>query len=194
MVETASTMLPLRTKIPEFSLPDAVSGEGVCPVDFASEQALLVMFICNHCPFVQHVIDELGQVATDYQNRGVGVIAINSNDVEAHPNDGPENMKRLAEEKGWDFPFCFDESQAVAKEFRAACTPDLFVFGTDRRLLYRGQLDDSRPGNDVPVTGDDLRAALDAALDGRAIPDTEQKPSVGCNIKWKEGNAPEYFG
>ena len=194
MVETASTMLELRTKIPEFSLPDAVSGENVGPMDFASAQALLVMFICNHCPFVKHVIDELAQVAADYQNRGASVIAINSNDVETHPNDGPEHMKKLADEKGWEFPFLFDESQEVAKEFRAACTPDLFVFGVDHRLLYRGQLDDSRPENDVPVTGADLRAALDAALDGRAIPEDEQKPSLGCNIKWKEGNAPEYFG
>ncbi len=194
MVETASTMLELRTKIPEFSLPDAVSGENVGPMDFASAQALLVMFICNHCPFVKHVIDELTQVAIDYQSRGVGVIAINSNDVETHPDDGPEHMKALAEEKGWEFPFLFDESQEVAKEFRAACTPDLFVFGVDHRLLYRGQLDDSRPNNGVPVTGGDLRAALDAALEGEAISEAEQKPSLGCNIKWKAGNAPEYFG
>lgn len=194
MVETASTMLELRTKVPEFSLPDAVNGENLGPMDFASAQALLVMFICNHCPFVKHVMDELTRIAADYQNRGVGVIAINSNSVETHPQDGPEHMKQLAEEKGWGFPFLFDASQAVAKQFRAACTPDLFVFGADHRLLYRGQLDDSRPGNDVPVTGADLRAALDAALEGRAIPEDEQKPSLGCNIKWKPGNAPEYFG
>lgn len=194
MVETASTMLQLRTKIPEFSLPDAVSGENVGPMDFASAQALLVMFICNHCPFVKHVIDELTQIAAEYQSRGVDVIAINSNSVETHPQDGPEHMKELAEEKGWEFPFLFDESQEVAKEFQAACTPDLFVFGSDHRLLYRGQLDDSRPGNDIPVTGADLRAALDAALEGKAISEAEQKPSIGCNIKWKVGNEPEYFG
>jgi peroxiredoxin len=194
MVETTSTMLQLRTKVPEFSLPDADSGENFGPMDFASAQALLVMFICNHCPFVLHVIDELTQIAAEYQNRGVDVIAINSNSVETHPQDGPEHMKELAEEKGWEFPFLFDESQEVAKEFQAACTPDLFVFGSDHRLLYRGQLDDSRPGNDVPVTGADLRAALDAALEGRAISEAEQKPSLGCNIKWTPGNEPEYFG
>lgn len=186
-------MLPLGTEIPEFALPDAVSGEIVRSSDLAGRRAALVMFLCNHCPFVRHVIDELGRVAADYGPRGVGIVAINANDVEAYPADAPGEMRRLAEEKGWAFPFLYDESQETAKTFRAACTPDFFLFDAEGRLAYRGQLDDSRPGNDVPPTGKDLRAALDAVLDGEEPPEL-QRPSLGCNIKWRPGNAPDYFG
>jgi thiol-disulfide isomerase/thioredoxin len=150
------------------------------------------MFICNHCPYVQHVKGEIGRIAAEYRPKGVGIVAINSNDITAYPDDSPENMKRLAESEGWTFPFLFDETQEVAKAFRAACTPEFYLFGPDRKLVYRGQLDDSRPRNNVPVTGRDLRAALDAVLSGRPVPE-EQTPSVGCNIKWRKGNEPEYF-
>jgi peroxiredoxin len=193
MVMTPSTMLELGTHVPEFSLVDAVSNETVTPDDFADRRALLVMFICNHCPFVKHVLDELGRLGVDYLPRGVGVVAINSNDAAGYPQDAPPNMKNLAEAEGWAFPFLFDETQEVAQAFRAACTPDFFLFDGQRRLVYRGQLDGSRPSNDVPVTGRDLRAALDAVLGGLPCPD-EQTPSVGCNIKWRPGSEPEYFG
>ena len=193
MAETPSTMLPLGTSMPHFSLPDAVSGAEVSDEDLADHPAVLVMFICNHCPFVKHVMAEIGRVAADYGERGVGIVAINSNDVARYPQDGPDRMRELARREGWDFPFLLDETQAVAQAFQAACTPDFFVFDGDRKLVYRGQLDASRPGNDVPVTGYDLRAALDAALEGRAAPDV-QVPSVGCNIKWRPGNEPAYFG
>ncbi len=193
MVRTASTMLPLGTELPRFALENAIDGRTVTPEDFAGSKAVLVMFICNHCPFVQHVLKEIGRVARDYQAEGVGVVAINSNDIDAYPQDGPEHMKRLAFSEGWGFPFLLDESQEVARTFRAACTPDFYVFDGDRKLVYRGQLDDSRPGNDVPVTGEDLRAALDAALAREEVPEEEQKPSLGCNIKWKPGNEPDYF-
>lgn len=193
MVETASTMLSLGTKVPHFALTDAVSGKTISPSDYEKNDALLVMFICNHCPFVKHVMKEIGRVASDYQPKGVGVIAINSNDVLKYPADSPENMKKLAKAEGWAFPFCYDETQQVAKEFHAACTPDFYVFGKDRTLVYRGQLDDSRPSLNVPVTGKDLRRALDLALEGKATPEDEQKPSMGCNIKWKKGNEPDYF-
>lgn len=193
MVATPSTMLSLGTEVPEFALVNAVDGRTVSPADFADAKALLVMFICNHCPYVRHVQDELGSVAQDYMPKGIAVIAINSNDIDAYPQDAPEHMRLLAQEKGWEFPFVFDESQEVAKRFKAACTPDFFLYDRDRRLVYRGQLDDSRPGNDAPVTGRDLRAALDAVLAGESV-SSDQKPSIGCNIKWKPGNAPEYFG
>ncbi len=192
MVAVASTMLPLGTPIPDFKLPNAVDGRMVSPADFEDCKALLVMFLCNHCPYVQHVKAEIGRIAAEYQPKGVGIIAINSNDVTAYPDDSPENMKRLAQSEGWTFPFLFDESQEVAKAFRAACTPEFYLFGPDRRLVYRGQLDDSRPRSNVPVTGRDLRAALDAVLSGRPVPE-EQVPSVGCNIKWRKGNEPDYF-
>ena len=192
MVAVPSTMLPLGTTVPEFSLTDAVSGKTCCPGDLAHADALLVMFICNHCPFVKHVQDELGEVAREYQPRGVAVIAINSNDLEKYPQDGPDHMKALAERQAWEFPFLLDETQEVAKAFKAACTPDFYVFDADRRLVYRGQLDDSRPGNDVPVSGGDLRAALDAVLAGDPVA-IDQTGSIGCNIKWKPGNEPEYF-
>lgn len=193
MAETPSTMLPLGTPVPAFQLVDSVSDRQVTEKDVDGSRALLVMFICNHCPFVKHVVGELGRLGEDYLSRGVGIVAINSNDVRLYPQDGPQRMKELAEREGWGFPFLLDDTQEVAKAFRAACTPDFFLFGGDGRLAYRGQLDDSRPGNGRPVTGSDLRAALDAVLEGRPIPEP-QVPSVGCNIKWKPGNAPNYYG
>ncbi len=193
MVATPSTMLPLGTPIPDFSLRNAVDGRSVSPAEYANARALLVMFICNHCPFVKHVKGELGRLARSYAPKGVGIVAINSNDLDKYPQDGPEHMKHLAREEGWSFPFLVDESQEVAHAFRAACTPDLFLFDGNGRLVYRGQLDDSRPGNAIPVTGHDLRAAIEAVLAGKPVP-ADQKPSVGCNIKWKPGREPAYFG
>lgn len=193
MVATPSTMLLLGTQVPEFSLPNAVDDRAVSPKDLAGKPALLVMFICNHCPFVQHVKEELGRLAVDYQPKGVGVVAVNSNDLGGYPQDAPEHMKELAQAERWQFPFVMDETQDVAKAFKAACTPDFFLFDNDQRLVYRGQLDGSRPGNDIPVTGRDLRAALDAVLAGEPV-SSEQQPSLGCNIKWKPGNEPDYFG
>jgi thiol-disulfide isomerase/thioredoxin len=192
MAKTPSTMLKLGTPLPAFSLTDAVTG-GEFSNAQATGKATLVMFICNHCPFVKHVMDELGRLGNAYAGKGVSVFAINSNDVAAHPDDAPEHMKSLAESREWRFPFLFDESQETAKAFHAACTPDFFVFDANRKLAYRGQLDDSRPGNGVEVSGRDLRAALDAVLSGGPAPE-EQRPSVGCNIKWKADNAPVYFG
>ncbi len=191
MALTPSSMLALGTQAPEFMLPNAVDGSSVSLADFKGKPALLVMFICNHCPYVQHVQKELGRLAADYIPRGLGVVAINSNSQETHPQDGPENMKALASDEGWAFPFLFDDSQTVAKAYRAACTPDFFLFDSDQRLVYRGQLDDSRPGNLIPVSGKDLRGAVDAVLAGSPV-QVEQKPSVGCNIKWKPGNEPSY--
>jgi len=193
MVATPSTMLQLGTPIPDFALPNVVDGRKVTPRDFEGKRALLVMFICNHCPFVKHVKDELTRLGRDYLSRDVGIVAINSNDVAKYPDDGPEQMKALALAEGWRFPFLLDEAQSVARAFKAACTPDFFVFDGEGRLAYRGQLDASRPRNDVPVTGADLRAALDAVLGGDPVP-AEQAPSLGCNIKWKPGNEPDYFG
>ncbi|MDP2576803.1 MAG: thioredoxin family protein [Gemmatimonadota bacterium] len=188
-----STMLPLGSDAPAFELTNAVDGKTVSlGKDYDSAPALLVMFICNHCPFVIHVRDELGRVAADYMPKGLAVVAINSNSIESHPQDGPENMKRLAIQEGWEFPFLFDETQEVAKAYKAACTPDLFLFDGDCKLLYRGQLDDSRPSNAIPVTGHDLRAAIEDVLAGAPV-SIDQKPSVGCNIKWKRGNEPEYW-
>jgi peroxiredoxin len=191
MAATASTMLALGTTAPAFTLND-LAGKAVSLEDFRDAPAVLVMFICNHCPFVVHVRHELVRVARDYQARGVAVIAINSNDPVAYPDDSPERMRQQASEHGYTFPYLFDADQSVAKAYRAACTPDFFVFDRSRRLTYRGQLDDSRPSNGQPVTGKDLRAALDAALDGRPPP-SEQRPSIGCNIKWQPGNAPDYY-
>ena len=192
MVATPSTMLELGTPLPQFALPNAVDGSTITSEDFADRKALLVMFICNHCPFVKHVLQELTRLADDYLPREVGVVAINSNDVEKYPDDAPELMATLARREGWRFPFLFDETQEVAKSLKAACTPDFFLFGSDGALVYRGQLDPSRPGNDVPATGADLRAALDATLADRPVPEP-QIPSIGCNIKWRPGNEPEYF-
>jgi thiol-disulfide isomerase/thioredoxin len=193
MVATPSTMLPLGTTIPGFSLADVVSGRIVTDADMVDGSASLVMFICNHCPFVKHVMAELGRLGDDYLPRGVRIAAINSNDVETHPQDDPENMRELAAARGWKFPFLFDQDQKVAKEFKAACTPDFYVFDGPGRLVYRGQLDGSRPNNSVAVTGNDLRGALDAVLSGSPVPE-QQVPSLGCNIKWKPGNQPDYFG
>lgn len=192
MAATPSTMLPLGTAAPAFDLPDSVSGRRVNLEDFAG-RPLLVMFICNHCPFVKHVRAELARIGAEYAGRGVGVVAICSNDAAKYPDDGPDKMRAEAASAAYGFPYLYDEAQGVAKAYRAACTPDFYVFGRDHRLLYRGQLDDSRPGNGLPVTGRDLRAALDAALGGKPAPEP-QMPSIGCNIKWRAGNAPEYYG
>ena len=191
MVQTASDMLPLGTQAPDFHLPDAVSGKICCLADFADKPLLLVMFLSNHCPFVVHVRGELGRLAIDYQD-SVATVAIAASDLSTHPQDGPEPMRELALDLHWTFPYLFDETQQTARAYHAACTPDFFLFGDSRRLIYRGQLDGSRPSNTIPVTGEDLRAAIDAALEGKP-PLAEQKPSLGCNIKWKPGNEPEYF-
>lgn len=191
MVKTNSQMLPLGTRAPDFSLPDA---DGVLhALDDAGEaDAWLIMFICNHCPFVKHVRDELARLGNDYLPRNVGVFAINSNDFDKHPDDNPARMKEEGKAAGYRFPYLVDKDQSVAKAYHAACTPDFYVFDADRRLVYRGQLDDSRPSNDKPVDGRDVRKALDAILDGKSVPD-DQRPSIGCNIKWRDGNAPTYF-
>jgi len=193
MVETASTMMALGTGMPSFSLTDARSGEVVDSDDVAGDRATLVMFLCNHCPYVQHVKEEIARLARDYGDRGVGIVGIVSHDAENYPQDAPDKMKEAGEAWGWDFPYLFDETQEVAKEYGAACTPDFFLFDDDGELAYRGQLDGARPGNPEPVTGEDLRAALDTVLAGEAVPE-DQKPSSGCNIKWKPGNEPDYFG
>ncbi len=192
MVRTASTMLPLGTSAPDFSLPDT-AGRTVSLADFKDSPALLVIFMCNHCPYVQHVADGLAKLAKDYQQRGVAVVGINSNDTATHPDDSPAKMADEVRQRGYTFPYLFDETQQVAKAYRAACTPDFFLFDSQRKLVYRGQMDDSRPQSGVPVTGQDLRRALDAVLARAPVPEP-QKPSLGCNIKWKPGNEPEYFG
>jgi peroxiredoxin len=192
VTRTPSTMLSLGTQAPHFRLPDTTAGgKEVALSDFEAAPALLVAFICNHCPFVQHVAGELAALSRDLPARGVAMVAISSNDVAAYPADSPEAMAEEAARQGWAFPYLYDESQEVAHAYRAACTPDLFLFDGDRRLVYRGQLDASRPGNGLPVTGADLRAAVDAVLAGRPI-DEDQRPSLGCNIKWKPGNEPDY--
>ncbi len=192
MVMTPSTMLSLGTPAIDFSLPDT-DGKTVSLSDFEGSKALLVMFICNHCPFVKHVRSGLAALCSEYQGKRVGIVGVNSNDVETHPDDSPAMMKREKAEVGYTFPYLFDATQETARAYRAACTPDFYLFDADRKLVYRGQMDDSRPGNGIPVTGKDLRAALDAVLAGRR-PHAEQRPSIGCNIKWKKGNEPEYFG
>ncbi len=189
MALTESTMLALGTAAPEFALRDTVSNRSISVAAFEGKKALLVMFICNHCPFVKHVIDELTRLGNDYAGESVGIVAISANDIVTHPDDSPEKMRDLAETLGWRFPYCYDESQQTARAYSAACTPDFFVFDSDRKLAYRGQLDDSRPENDRPVTGRDLRAALDAVKAGEPV-GSDQRPSVGCNIKWKAGNEP----
>ncbi|HYA47302.1 MAG TPA: thioredoxin family protein [Burkholderiales bacterium] len=188
MPATPSTMLALGTPAPDFRLPD-LKGEQVSRDDFRDAKALLVAFICHHCPYVRHVRAEFARFAREYQPRGLGVVAIASNDVKTYPQDGPGGMAAEAREAGYAFPYLFDETQSVAKAYRAACTPDFFLFDQGRRLAYRGQFDDSRPGSRVPVTGADLRAACDAVLSGRPAP-ADQTPSVGCSIKWKAGNEP----
>ncbi|MEY3204865.1 MAG: hypothetical protein RLZZ21_1196 [Planctomycetota bacterium] len=191
MVRTPSTMLPLGTSAPDFSLPN-VDGRIMSFADAAGPRGTVVMFICNHCPFVKHVADQLAALGRDCVGQGVGVVAISANDVSSHPADSPEQMVREAEDRGYVFPYLYDETQEVAKEYHAACTPDFYLFDANRRLVYRGQLDASRPGNEIPVTGRDLRAAIDALLAGKP-PLAEQIPSLGCNIKWKAGNEPPYF-
>jgi peroxiredoxin len=191
MVRTPSTMLPLGTVAPDFSLPN-VDGRVLSLADVAGPRGTVVMFICNHCPFVKHVADHLAILGRECLSRGVGVVAISSNDVSSHPADSPEQMVREAEDRGYSFPYLYDETQEVAKAYHAACTPDFYLFDAARKLVYRGQLDPSRPGSDVPVTGADLRAAVDAVLAGKP-PVADQIPSLGCNIKWKAGNHPAYF-
>jgi peroxiredoxin len=190
MTLTPSTMLELGTKLPSFRLPD-YGGKIMSDRDFQAAPALLVAFICPHCPYVTHIRQEFSRFAAEYQSRGLRVVAINSNDAVHFPDDNRAGMKKEAAEAGYTFPYLFDESQQVAKAFRAACTPDLFLFDGARALAYRGQFDDSRPGSETPVTGADLRAAVDTVLAGRPVSAT-QRPSVGCNIKWKAGNAPPY--
>jgi peroxiredoxin len=192
MVLTPSTMLPLGTKAPAFSLPN-VDGRSVSLADFRGSPALLFIFMCNHCPYVKHVAEGLAKLARDYQAKKVAVVGISSNYVGTHPADSPEQMVREVEERGYTFPYLYDETQEVAKAYRAACTPDFYLFDKDQKLVYRGQMDDSRPGNEKPVTGADLRAALDAVLAGREV-SGNQKSSIGCNIKWKPGGEPDYFG
>ena len=188
---TNSTMLKLNTSLPHFNLPDVVSGDMISPDTFSGKKGLLVMFICRHCPYVVHVKEELARIGQDYSAKDFGIVAISSNDAKNYRDDSPDQLKAMAHELGFTFPFCHDESQEVAKAFTAACTPDFFLFDQERRLVYRGQLDDSRPGNNKPVTGKDLRAALDAVLSGQPV-NPDQRPSAGCNIKWKPGNEPSY--
>ncbi len=192
MVLTPSTMLPLGTLAPDFSLPDS-DGNTVSLGDFADAQALLVVFMCNHCPYVIHLKKDLAALAAEYSARGVATIAINANDRENYPQDAPDKMAEDKAEFGYVFPYLMDDSQETAKAYRAACTPDFYVFDKDRRLAYRGQFDDSRPGNDKPITGQDIRAALNAVLAGNPV-GGEQVASMGCNIKWRSGNEPDYFG
>jgi peroxiredoxin len=192
MVLTPSTMLPLGTKAPNFSLPN-IDGRTVSLADFRGAPALLVIFMCNHCPYVKHVAEGLSKLARDYQAKGVAVVGINANNAASHPADSPEQMVHEAEQRGYTFPYLYDETQATAKGYRAACTPDFYLFDKEQKLVYRGQMDDSRPGNDKPVTGADLRGAMDAVLAGKPIT-AQQKASIGCNIKWKPGNEPDYFG
>jgi peroxiredoxin len=189
MAKTLSTMLALGTRAPDFSLPDVVSGRTITLALFKDDRALLVMFICRHCPFVKHVQHELAHIGIDYRGRGLGIVAISANDVAGHPEDAPHHLKEMAVELGFTFPVCFDETQSVAKSYAAACTPDFFLFNKERELVYRGQLDDSRPDSGKPVTGRDLRAAIEATLSGRPV-GADQRPSLGCNIKWKPGNEP----
>lgn len=190
MVKTASTMLPLGTSAPEFSLPN-VDGKSVSPKDFAGKP-LLVVFMCNHCPFVVHLKSALAEFAKEYAGKGLAMVGISANDIGTHPQDGPEQMKAEHKKSGYTFPYLYDESQATAKAYRAACTPDFFLFDTGHKLVYRGQFDDSRPQSNIPITGADLRAACNAVLKGQPVT-ASQKPSIGCNIKWRAGNEPAYF-
>ncbi|MGL5940672.1 MAG: thioredoxin family protein [Waterburya sp.] len=193
MVKTASTMLPLGTAAPKFQLPNVVSNQTISLATFADRQALLLIFLCQHCPFVKHVQQELARIGQDYSQQSLGIVAISANDIANYPDDAPEKLKQMAEDLNFNFPVCYDESQEVSKAYTAACTPDFFLFDADRKLAYRGQLDDSRPSNNIPVTAKDLRRAIDTVLQGKTV-DFEQKPSIGCNIKWKPGNEPGYFG
>jgi peroxiredoxin len=189
VMAVASVMLPLGTPAPPFTLRDVVSGRDYSLQSFTGKEALLVMFLCRHCPYVQHVQQQIARLGQDYADTGLGIIAISSNDPAHYPDDAPDRLKELAVRLHWRFPLCFDETQEVAKAYKAACTPDFYLFDAGRRLVYRGQLDDSRPSNGKPVTGRDLRAAIDAALAGKPVAG-DQNPSMGCGIKWKPGNAP----
>jgi len=191
MVKTASTMLPLGTTAPDFSLLN-VNGQTVSRSDFQDAKGLLVIFMCNHCPFVIHLADQLAQFARDYHDAGLAIVAISSNDVSNHPQDSPEQMVHEAEQRGYIFPYLYDEEQEVAKAYHAACTPDFFRFDGNHQLVYRGQFDASRPDSEIPVSGEDLRQAVDAMLAGQPVSE-DQQPSLGCNIKWKEQQAPDYF-
>lgn len=191
MVRTESTMLPLGTTAPDFSLPDT-DGRTVSRSDFVGRKGLLVVFMCNHCPYVMHVADELKRIADECLDKGIGVVGISSNDISTHPDDSPEKMKQEKASRGYAFAYLYDATQSVARAYRAACTPDFYLFDADHRLVYRGQMDGSRPGNDKPVNGADLRQAIDALLGGQP-PLPRQTPSLGCNIKWTAGAAPEYF-
>lgn len=191
MVKTASTMLPIGTSLPEFALPDTVSGNTVSSSDYANKP-LLVMFICNHCPFVKHLRDPLADFANEYAAKGLDIVAISSNDVENYPQDGPNEMKAEAADAGYSFPYLFDADQSVAKAFTAACTPDFFLFDSFGKLAYRGQFDHSRPGDGTAITGEDLRRAATLVLDKAPVPE-DQTPSLGCNIKWIPGQEPDYF-
>ncbi|MHA1976230.1 MAG: thioredoxin family protein [Candidatus Hodarchaeales archaeon] len=193
MVSVESQMLPLGTKAPDFTLPNTVDNQDISLNKARGKNATLVFFISNHCPYVIHVRDHFKNVYDEYSSRGVSFIAISANDVDSYPVDAPEHMKELAVEKGWQFAYCYDETQQVAKSYKAACTPDFFLFDGDLKLYYRGQFDTSRPKNDEPVTGKDLKNAIDLLLAGKKYPEV-QIPSIGCNIKWKTGNEPEYFG
>lgn len=192
MVSVPSTMLKIGTSLPSFELPD-FEGTRVSSDGFTDEP-VLVIFLCNHCPYVKNIAEKLGEKTTEYINKGVRVVGINSNDVENYPADSPEKMKQFAQQHQFEFPYLYDESQEIAQKFKAACTPDIYLFNTDHELVYRGQFDDSRPGNDIVPTGKDLTRAVEKMLNGEEIPEENQQPSVGCNIKWKPGNAPEYFG
>ena len=191
MVNVTSTMLPLGTPLPDFTLPDP-DGVDHGTADVGDAPGVLVAFVCNHCPYVKHIAADLGPLAKQWQDAGLAILAVNANDTSSYPDDSPDRMREFAAANGWTFPYLVDESQAVALDYRAACTPDFFLFDRDRRLAYRGRLDASRPNSGVPVTGDELGEAIDAVLAGRPVTG-EQRPSMGCNIKWKPGNAPEWF-
>lgn len=191
MVRTASTMLPLGTEAPNFSLPDA-DGTAYGRDQVRGKAGLLVVFMCNHCPYVKHVASQLSDIAREYIGRGIGMVGINSNDITTHPDDSPEKMREEVRIHGYTFPYLFDQSQEVAKDYRAACTPDFYLFDADLKLVYRGQMDDSRPRQDTPATGRDLRIALDCLLAGKEVAEPH-KPSIGCNIKWRPNNEPTYF-
>jgi peroxiredoxin len=191
MVKTASTMLPLGSQAPDLSLPN-VDGTTVSLDDFVGKPGLLVIFMCNHCPFVVHLRSELAKFASEYQEKGLAIVGVNANDVATHPDDGPEKMVEEHASAGYTFPYLYDETQETAKAYHAACTPDFFLFDANQSLVYRGQFDDSRPESGLPINGADLRAACDAVLAGDPAP-ADQKPSIGCNIKWKAGSEPAYF-
>ena len=193
MAAVNSTMLQLGTEAPAFKLPDTITGKTYTKEGFRGNKAFLVIFMCNHCPYVKLIKEALVEYATDYMPKGVGMVAISSNNVEKYPDDSPQKMKEDAEKYGYPFPYLYDETQEVAKAYMAACTPDLFLFDENLKLVYRGQFDESRPGNDIEPDGSDLREATDRVLAGKEVPE-EQTPSIGCNIKWKPGNEPDYFG